>query len=128
MTQLATRTEGWITGVHLAGLALQTHPEPSRCITTFGGNHVHLFRYLNEEVLAGQEALVQSFLMQTSILDRMSGAVCDAVTGQGDGRAMLDLLLSRANLFVVPLDDEGRWYRYSFVRRFLAPPPASSLR
>jgi LuxR family maltose regulon positive regulatory protein len=109
--RLAERTDGWIAGLHLAGLSLQGHPDPTRFVATFGGSHRHVLTYLGEEVLAAQPEEVQTFLLQTAILERMCGTLCDAVTGRHDGRAML-ARLEQANLFVVPLDDEGRWYRY----------------
>lgn len=108
---LAERTDGWIAGLQLAGLSLQGHPDPSAFVATFGGSHRHVLRYLGEEVLAAQSAEVQSFLLQTALLERLCGPLCDALTGRDDGHALL-ARLERANLFLVPLDDEGRWYRY----------------
>jgi LuxR family transcriptional regulator, maltose regulon positive regulatory protein len=108
---LAERTDGWVAGLQLAALSLQGHPDPARFVTTFSGSHRHVVTYLGEEILAAQPDDIQSFLLRTSILDRMCGPLCDAVTGHSDGAAMLDRL-ERANLFLVPLDDEGRWYRY----------------
>lgn len=111
LAALAERTEGWAAGLQLAGLSLQNHPNPDRFIATFGGSHRRVLTYLGEEVLAAQSAEVQSFLLQTSILERLSGSLCDAVTGRSDGQSMLERL-EQANLFVVPLDDESHWYRY----------------
>lgn len=108
---LAERTDGWVAGLQLAALSLQGHPDPARFVTTFSGSHRHVVTYLGEEILAAQPDDVQSFLLRTAILDRMCGPLCDALTGRNDGAAMLDRL-ERANLFLVPLDDEGQWYRY----------------
>jgi LuxR family maltose regulon positive regulatory protein len=109
--RLAERTDGWIAGLQLAGLSLQGHPDPSRFVATFGGSHRHVLTYLGEEVFAAQPTEVQSFLLETALLERMCAPLCDAVTGRQDGQAMLERL-ERANLFLTPLDDEGRWYRY----------------
>jgi LuxR family maltose regulon positive regulatory protein len=108
---LAERTDGWIAGLQLAALSLQGHPDPAHFVATFSGSHRHVVTYLGEEILAAQPEDVRSFLLQTAILDRLCGALCDAITGRADGQAMLDRL-ERANLFLVPLDDEGQWYRY----------------
>jgi len=109
--RLAERTDGWIAGLQLAGLSLRDHPDPSQFVATFGGSHRHVLRYLGEEVLAAQPAEVQSFLLQTTLVERMCAPLCDALTGRDDAQAMLDRL-EQSNLFLVPLDDEGRWYRY----------------
>lgn len=111
VTTLAARTEGWIAGLHLAALSLQQHPDPERFIATFAGRHHAILDYLMEEVLHQQPADVQHFLLQTSILNRLTGALCDVVTRQSDGTAMLRQLAD-ANLFLFPLDDERVWYRY----------------
>lgn len=108
---LAERTDGWIAGLQLAGLSLQQHPDPSAFVASFSGSHRHVMQYLGDEALAAQPADVRAFLLQTSPLDRMCAPLCDALTGRADGRAMLERL-AKANLFVVALDDEGRWYRY----------------
>ncbi|MBU1662166.1 MAG: LuxR C-terminal-related transcriptional regulator [Chloroflexi bacterium] len=114
---LEARTEGWITGLQLAALALQGslsmqgHPDTSRFIQSFTGSHRFVLDYLVEEVLQRQSELIRSFLLQTSILERLSGPLCDAVTGQKDGRGILETL-ERGNLFIVPLDDQRQWYRY----------------
>jgi len=114
---LETRTEGWITGLQLAALALQGshsmqgHPGTSRFIQSFTGSHRFVLDYLVEEVLQRQPEHIRSFLLQTSILERLSGPLCDAVTGQKDGRGILEIL-ERGNLFIVPLDDQRQWYRY----------------
>jgi ATP/maltotriose-dependent transcriptional regulator MalT len=109
--QLQVRTEGWITGLHLTALSLQGRDAPSAFIMTFSGSHHYVADYLLDEVLSRQSQDVQDFLLQTSILHRLSGPLCDAVRAQDDSQAQLDSL-ERANLFLVPLDDERRWYRY----------------
>lgn len=108
---LESRTEGWIAALQLAALSLQGRDDSAAFITAFTGNDRYIVDYLVEEVLQRQTERVRSFLLQTAILDRLSAPLSDAVTGQGDGRAMLTML-ERANLFVVPLDDARRWYRY----------------
>jgi len=117
ITALEARTEGWIAGLQLAALALQGshlmqgHPDTSRFIQSFTGTHHFILDYLVEEVLQRQPEHVRNFLLQTAILDRLSGPLCDAVTRQEDGRGMLEAL-ERGNLFVIPLDDQRQWYRY----------------
>ena len=108
---LHARTEGWITGLQLAALALQGRADASGFIASFSGSHHYIADYLLDEVLNRQSAVIQDFLLQTCILDRLSGPLCDAVRGQHDSQAQLGFL-EQANLFVVPLDDERRWYRY----------------
>ena len=111
LTRLAERTEGWIAGLQLAALSLQGHANPSAFIQTLSGSHRFILSYLTEEVLRAQPSAVQDFLLQTSLLSRLSGELCDAVTGQPGNGVLLEELLA-ANLFLIPLDDEGRWYRY----------------
>ena len=108
---LESRTEGWIAGLQLAALSLQGRTDISGFLAAFTGTHRYVLDYLSDEVLARQSAGVQSFLLHTSILERLSGPLCDAVTGQEGSQAMLEAL-DRANLFVVALDDERSWYRY----------------
>ncbi len=108
---LQQRTEGWVVGLQLAALSLQGKADVSAFLAAFTGTHRFVLDYLSEEVLARQPASVQQFLLHTSILERLSGPLCDAVTGQEGSQAMLEAL-ERANLFVVPLDDERGWYRY----------------
>ena len=119
---LGERTEGWIAGLQLAGLSMQgcDAASVSRFIGEFSGRHYFILDYLTDEVLKRQAGPVQEFLLQTSILEHLCGSLCDAVVGQEagpdgmqhqDGQATLEEL-QRANLFVVPLDDEHRWYRY----------------
>ncbi len=110
---LERRTEGWIAGLQFAALALQGHQDTTRFITSFTGSHHFVLDYLVEEALGQQEPRVQAFLLRTSILERMSGPLCDAVVldSSHSGQATLEYL-ERANLFIVPLDNERRWYRY----------------
>ena len=111
MAALEGRTEGWIAALQLAALSMQGRDDVAGFIAGFAGDDRYIVDYLVEEVLQRQPDRVQAFLLQTSILDRLSGPLCDAVTGQGGGKAMLEAL-DRGNLFLVPLDDRRRWYRY----------------
>ena len=108
---LEGRTEGWIAALQLAALSMQGRDDIAGFIAGFSGDDRYIVDYLVEEVLQRQPERVRSFLLQTSILDRLSGPLCDAVTGQGGGKAMLEAL-DRGNLFLIPLDDRRRWYRY----------------
>ncbi len=108
---LEERTEGWVAGMQLAGLSMQGRVDISKYIESLSGSHRHILGYLTEEVLNLQTASVQSFLLQTSILSRLTGELCDAVTGQAGSAALLENFLI-SNLFIIPLDDEQRWYRY----------------
>jgi LuxR family maltose regulon positive regulatory protein len=110
---LETRTEGWIAGLQLAALSIQGRDaeRSAQFIRGFSGSHHYIMDYLVEEVLQRQPERVQAFLLQTSILDRLNGPLSEVVTGQADSQTMLEQL-ERANLFLVPLDEEGRWYRY----------------
>ena len=108
---LEARTEGWIAALQLAALSIQGRDDVAGFIAGFAGDDRYVVDYLAEEVLARQSGRVQAFLLQTSILGRLSGSLCDAVTGQGGGKGMLEAL-DRGNLFLVPLDDRRRWYRY----------------
>jgi LuxR family transcriptional regulator, maltose regulon positive regulatory protein len=108
---LEGRTEGWIAALQLAALSMQGRDDTAGFIAGFAGDDRYILDFLVEEVLQRQPARVQAFLLETSILGRLSGPLCDAVTGQGDGKAMLETL-DRGNLFLVPLDDRRRWYRY----------------
>jgi LuxR family maltose regulon positive regulatory protein len=118
VARLAERTDGWAAGLQLAALSLQGHPDPSRFIASFGGSHRYVLTYLGDEVLAAQPPEIQSFLVRTAILERLCGPLCDALTGQRDGQAML-VRLEQANLFLIRLDDDGRWYRYDHLFRDL---------
>ena len=115
---LFQRTEGWIAGLQLAALSLKGRSESTEFIRAFAGSSRYVLDYLSEEVLRQQPEAVQTFLLQTSILDQLSALLCDAVTGQHGSQAMLEHL-EQANLFVVPLDDEQNWYRYHHLFREL---------
>jgi LuxR family maltose regulon positive regulatory protein len=110
---LERRTEGWIAGLQLAALSMQGHEDAASFIRSFTGSHHFVLDYLVEEVLGQQSESVQTFLLRTSILDRFCGPLCDAVMMDPpvSGRETLEYL-ERANLFIVPLDNERRWYRY----------------
>jgi LuxR family maltose regulon positive regulatory protein len=110
---LETRTEGWIAGLQLAALSMQGHQDTASFIKSFTGSHHFILDYLIEEVLQHQSESIQTFLLCTSILDRMCGPLCEAVlrTPAGSGQETLGYL-ERANLFIVPLDNARRWYRY----------------
>ncbi len=110
---LAQRTEGWIAGLQLAALSLHQAPDRSAFVRHFGGDDRHVMDYLLDEVLARESDETQRFLRQTSILGRLSGPLCDDVTqsATGDSQHVLEQL-DRANLFVEPLDNRRRWYRY----------------
>jgi LuxR family maltose regulon positive regulatory protein len=116
---LEARTEGWAAGLQLAALSARGHVASQSStgaavgafVEAFSGSHRFVLDYLVEEVLTNQAADVRSFLFQTSVLDQLTGDLCDALTGRSDGQQMLENL-ERANLFVVPLDDERRWFRY----------------
>ena len=108
---LEGRTEGWIAALQLAALSLRGREDVASFIAGFAGDDRYIVDYLAEEVLNRQSDDVQHFLLQTSILDRLSGPLCDAVTGQEGGKGML-AALERGNLFLVALDDRRQWYRY----------------
>ena len=108
---LEGRTEGWIAALQLAALSMQGRDDNTDFIAAFAGDDRYIVDYLLEEVLQRQPEHVQTFLLQTSILSRLNGPLCDAVTGLASGKAMLETL-DRGNLFLVPLDDQRRWYRY----------------
>ncbi|MFG1814183.1 LuxR C-terminal-related transcriptional regulator [Kribbella sp. NPDC049174] len=108
---LDERTEGWIAALQLAALSMQGRDDVTAFIDGFAGTDRFVVDYLVEEVVARQPSDIQSFLLQTSVLDRLSGSLCDALTGQVDGKAAL-AALERGNLFLVPLDDRRQWYRY----------------
>jgi LuxR family maltose regulon positive regulatory protein len=108
---LESRTEGWIAGLQLAALSMRGRDDLGQFVRAFAGDNRYIVDYLIEEVLQGQPETVRSFLLQTSILDHLSGPLCDAVTGQTRGQAQLEAL-HRSNFFVIPLDDRRQWYRY----------------
>jgi LuxR family transcriptional regulator, maltose regulon positive regulatory protein len=111
VTVLEGRTEGWAVGLQLAALSLRDRPDPDVFLDAFSGTHRFILDYLSEEVLERQPQPVRAFLLQSSVLERLSGPLCDAVTGTSGGQDMLEAL-ERANLFLVPLDEERRWYRF----------------
>jgi LuxR family maltose regulon positive regulatory protein len=108
---LDSRTEGWISGIHLAALSMQGHEAPSQFISDFAGDDRYIIDYLVDEVLAKRPSGTKDFLLKTSIFGRMNAQLCDAVTGRSDGKATLSAL-DQANLFIVPLDNRRHWYRY----------------
>jgi LuxR family maltose regulon positive regulatory protein len=112
VSALGARTEGWAAGLQLAALSARTHAgDVGAFVEAFSGSHRFVLDYLVEEVLDRQPHEVSAFLLDTSVLEQLTGGLCDALTGRSDGQAMLETL-ERENLFVVALDDERRWYRY----------------
>jgi LuxR family maltose regulon positive regulatory protein len=105
------RTEGWLVGLQLIGLSLHRHADPGAMLTGLGGSRHFILDYLTDEVLHRQPPSLQKFLLHTSILGRMCAPLCEAVVGRPVSQEMLEELAA-ANLFVVPLDEERRWYRY----------------
>jgi LuxR family transcriptional regulator, maltose regulon positive regulatory protein len=107
------RTEGWAAGLYLAGLSLRGYKDndPARFIRAFAGDDRHIFDYLAAEVLGGLPPQIRSFLLRTSVLDRCCGSLCDAVTGSSGSQSLLEEI-ERSQLFLVPLDNARRWYRY----------------
>ncbi len=108
---LTERTEGWAVGLQLAGLSLEGRLDAESFAASFTGQHRFVLDYLTEEVLDRQPAAIRDFLLETSILDRLSAPLADAVTGRTDGQATLEAI-ERANLFLIPLDDVRYWWRY----------------
>jgi len=108
---LEARTEGWIAALQLAALSMQGRDDVAGFIASFSGDDRYIVDYLAEEVLQRQPEALRDFLLQTSILSRLTGPLCDAITGQNEGKATLEAL-DRQNLFLVPLDDRRHWYRY----------------
>jgi LuxR family maltose regulon positive regulatory protein len=104
-------TEGWVAALQLAALSTQGREDVSSFVEAFSGSNRHVLDFLAEEVLERQPESVREFLLETSVLERMSATLCEALTGCDDGQEMLEWL-ERENLFVVPLDDERGWYRY----------------
>lgn len=111
VSSLHETTEGWVTALYLAALSLQWHQAPESFVTAFSGKHQELAEYLAEDILARLDLDTRRFLLQTSILESLCAELCDALTGRGDGAAMLDHL-ERANLFIAPLDVSRRQFRY----------------
>ena len=108
---LQQRTEGWIAGLQLVALSIRGHDDVSRLVQSLTGSHRYILDYLMDEVFQQQPADVQDFLLRTSILDRFTAALCDAVADRDDSRQVL-LALGQANLFIVSLDESRQWYRY----------------
>lgn len=108
---LAARTEGWAAGLQLAALSLQGQSDVAQFVATFSGSHRYVLDYLTTEVLERQPEPVRAFLLETSVLDRLCGELCDAVTGRTDSQSVLEAI-ERANLFLVPLDEVRGWWRY----------------
>jgi LuxR family maltose regulon positive regulatory protein len=108
---LEERTEGWAVGLQMAALSLQGRADVRGFIQHFTGSHRYVLDYLTDEVLSRQPERLRDFLLRTAILNRLSGPLCDAVTGRQDGQAVLEEL-EAANLFLIPLDDTRTWYRY----------------
>jgi ATP/maltotriose-dependent transcriptional regulator MalT len=108
---LEGRTEGWAAGLQLAALSLRGHPDPAGFVATFSGSNRHVLDYLAEEVLDRQPEPLRGFLLQTSVLERLSGPLCDAVTGRAGSQRLLEQA-ERANLFLIPLDEVRGWWRY----------------
>ena len=111
VVELETRTEGWVAGLQLAALAMQGRNDIPAFIAAFTGSHRFILDYLTDEVLNRQPEQIQHFLLETSILNRMNGSLCDAVTGRSGSQALLEQV-ERSNLFLFSLDDERSWYRY----------------
>jgi LuxR family maltose regulon positive regulatory protein len=108
---LGARTEGWIAGLQIAGLSMQGRNDLSEFIQMFSGSHRHILGYLADEVLNRQPKQVLDFLLHTSILDQLCGPLCDAVTEGMDSQAVLESL-EHSNMFILPMDEEGKWFRY----------------
>jgi LuxR family maltose regulon positive regulatory protein len=115
VARLRERTEGWPTGLRLAALSLRDHGDPKAFVTAFAGDDRQIADYLHEFV-AAQPRRLREFLLRTSILERLCGPACDAVTGRSDGVARLEEI-QRANLFLVSLDSRGQWFRYHHLFR-----------
>jgi LuxR family transcriptional regulator, maltose regulon positive regulatory protein len=108
---LTARTEGWAAGLQLAALSLRGQADPAGFVAAFTGSHRFVLDYLTDEVLDGQTGQMRAFLLETSVLERLSGELCEAVTGRAGSQAMLHHI-ERAGLFLVPLDDVRGWWRY----------------
>ncbi len=109
--EMNQRTEGWLAGLQLVGLALRNQADPADFLQGLSGSHHYILDYLTDEVLRRQPEPVQAFLLRTSILNRFTAALCEAVTGQEECQAMLEYL-EKENLFLIPLDQKHHWYRY----------------
>lgn len=109
--RLSARTEGWAAGLYLAGLSLRDHPDRAAFVAEFHGTDRFVLDFLGSEVLASQPADLRTFLLETSILPRLSASLCQAVTGRADSAVALERI-ERSNLFLVPLDSERHFFRY----------------
>src|SRR3989440_1765660 len=114
--RLETRTEGWIAGLQLAALSMRRHADASAFIQAFTGSHRFILDYVQEEILEPLPQVQQRFLLHTSVLDRMNADLCQALTGEQASQQMLESL-ERANLFLIPLDEERHWYRFHTLFR-----------
>jgi ATP/maltotriose-dependent transcriptional regulator MalT len=108
---LSDRTEGWVAGLQLAALSLQGRPDVADFVAEFSGSHRYVLDYLSEEVLDGQPEVIRTFLLETSVLERLSGSLCDAVLGRTGSQETLERV-EQANLFLLPLDEKRCWWRY----------------
>jgi LuxR family transcriptional regulator, maltose regulon positive regulatory protein len=108
---LAARTEGWAAGLRLAALSLRGQPDAARFVADFGGSNRYVLDYLTEEVLDQQPDDVRAFLLETSVLESLSGELCDAVTGRSGSQQLLERI-ERDGLFLIPLDEVRGWWRY----------------
>jgi LuxR family maltose regulon positive regulatory protein len=108
---LAERTEGWAAGLQLAVLSLRSQPDIAAFVAAFTGSHRYILDYLGEEILEQQRPDLRDFLLETSVLERLSGSLCDAVTGRRNSQELLEEV-DRSGLFAVPLDDVRGWWRY----------------
>ena len=111
MAALAARTEGWAAGLQLAALSLRGQPDVDRFVAAFTGSHRFVLDYLTEEVLEQQSEQTRAFLLETGVLQRLTGPLCDAVTGQTGSQVLLEQV-ERAGLFLLPLDEVRGWWRY----------------
>jgi LuxR family maltose regulon positive regulatory protein len=116
IARLAQRTEGWVAGLQLAALALRRHTDTSTFLQAFTGSHRFLLDYVQEEILEPLPEAQHRFLLQTSVLDRMNAELCQRLSGEPASQQMLESL-ERAHLFLVPLDEERRWYRFHMLFR-----------
>ena len=129
--RLVERTEGWIAGLQLAAISMRDRPNTDAMVEAFGGSHRFVFDYLADEVLDGVDEELRAFLVQTSIAERFTVELCHALTGRDDAGSLLERA-ERANLFLVPLDTERRWYRYhglfaDYLRSHLEEPERRAL-
>jgi len=115
---LTSRTEGWISGLQMAAISLRGKEDPESFIQSFSGSNKYILDYLIEEVLQRQDPEIQEFLLQTSLLERLNGELCDHLLGRSGSQEILEAL-EKANLFLIPLDERRAWYRYHKLFRDL---------